>query len=378
MSSSDSESEEVYDLSNSDVVTKYKAAAEICNNAITEITKAIQPEARIVDLISKGNQFVEERISRIFKGKNIEKGIAFPVCISLNNVVGNYCPLESDLVLKEGDLVKIDLGVHIDGFIAIQAGTLQVQNPTVPVPIKDRVGDLIQATRTAYQVALRLIRPGKRISGVSPVLTRVAELFGCQLVEGVMTHQLKRFVIDGNKCVLNKTSPEHRVDDDEFEENEVYAVDIVMSTGDGKTRMLDEKETMIYKRALDREYNLRLKAARFVFTEINRRFPTMPFTIGALTDQKQVRLGLVECMNHGLLQPYPVMHEKPGEFVAQVKGTVLLMPSGSDIITQFPNQDVECSIKIEDSEILALLEEEIEKKKKTKKKKTDSNKPPNF
>lgn len=41
-------------------MTKYKAAAEICNNAITEIAKAVQPGARIVDLISKGNQFVEE------------------------------------------------------------------------------------------------------------------------------------------------------------------------------------------------------------------------------------------------------------------------------------------------------------------------------
>lgn len=279
--------------------------------------------------------------------------------------------MESDLTLKEGDLIKIDLGVHIDGFIAIQAGTLLVQPLQITSPITDRVGDLIQATRTAYQVALRLIRPGKRISAVSPILNRVAELFGCQLVEGVMTHQIKRFVIDGNKCVLNKTTPEHRVDDDEFQENEVYAVDIIMSTGDGKTRMLDEKETMIYKRALDREYNLRLKAARFVFTEINRRFPTMPFTIGALTDQKQVRLGLVECLNHGLLQPYPVMHEKPGELVVQVKGTVLLMPSGSDIITQFPEQEVNSSVKIEDTEILALLEEEIQKKKKTKKKKTD-------
>ena len=169
-----------------------------------------------------------------------------------------------------------------------------------------------------------------------------------------MTHQLKRFVIDGNKCLLSKTTPEYKVEDDEFEENKVYAVDIVMSTGYGKTRIVNEKETMIYKRALDREYNLRMKTSRTVFTEINQRFPTMPFTIDALDDRKQVRLGLAECVNHGLLHPYPVLHEKPGVLVAQAKGTVILMPSGSDIITEFPEQKLEPTVKVENPEMQAL------------------------
>lgn len=48
---------------------------------------------------------------------------------------------------------------------------------------------------------------------------------------------MKQFVIDANKCVLNRPSPEAKVEDGEFEENEVYAIDIVVSTGDGKTRV---------------------------------------------------------------------------------------------------------------------------------------------
>jgi hypothetical protein len=57
------------------------------------------------------------------------------------------------------------------------------------------------------------------------------------LVEGVLSHQLKQFVIDGNKCVLNKPTPDARVEDGEFEENEVYAIDIVVSTGEGKPKV---------------------------------------------------------------------------------------------------------------------------------------------
>lgn len=49
---------------------------------------------------------------------------------------------------------------------------------------------------------------------------------------------MKRFVIDGNKVVLSVTGPDTRVDDAEFEENEVYAIDIVTSTGEGKVNIL--------------------------------------------------------------------------------------------------------------------------------------------
>ncbi|KAL4573827.1 hypothetical protein LXL04_020646 [Taraxacum kok-saghyz] len=69
-----------------------------------------------------------------------------------------------------------------------------------------------------------------------------------------------------------------QVDDVEFEENEVYAIDIVTSTGDGKPKLFDEKQTTIYKRAVDKSYHLKLKASRFIFSEINQKFPIMPFS----------------------------------------------------------------------------------------------------
>lgn len=71
----------------------------------------------------------------------------------------------------------------------------------------------------------------------------------------------------------------------------------------------------------------------FFTPQISKRFPTMPFTLRALAEGAegeakqelsagQLRLGLVECLNHGLLQPYPVLHEKAGDLVAQVGGWV--------------------------------------------------------
>ena len=54
---------------------------------------------------------------------------------------------------------------------------------------------------------------------------------------------------------------------------------------------------------------------RALFSEVNKRFPTMPFTLRAV-EAEQKRFGLVECINHGLLHPYPVLHEKSGELVS--------------------------------------------------------------
>lgn len=49
---------------------------------------------------------------------------------------------------------------------------------------------------------------------------------------------MKQYVIDGNKVVLSVPGTDTRVDDAEFEENEVYAIDIVTSTGEGKVHFL--------------------------------------------------------------------------------------------------------------------------------------------
>uniref|UniRef100_A0A7S3RAT8 Peptidase M24 domain-containing protein n=1 Tax=Dunaliella tertiolecta TaxID=3047 RepID=A0A7S3RAT8_DUNTE len=370
---SDSEPETSPDLSNSDVVTKYKAAAEICNKAIAKVLAACQEGAKVVDLCQLGDNTITEEVKGIFAKKKLEKGVAFPTCVSVNHVVGHYSPpIEDTTTLNANDVVKIDIGVHIDGFTSVQAQTLVVQ--PAQEPVKGRAADAIQAARTAFDAALRLMRPGHKISEVAKHLNKIAEVYGCQLVEGVMSHEMKQFVIDGNKCVLNRPSPEQKVEDGEFEENEVYAIDIVVSTGEGKTKVLDEKQTTVFKRALDTAYSLKLKAARAVFSIINRDFPAMPFTTRALvaiasSDKEplghaQLSLGIKDCVSHGLLHAYPVLYEKTGEIVTQIKGTVLLMPNGSDVITKSPAQAVESDKKVEDPELLDLLAAPIKKEKK--------------
>jgi len=366
------EEEEESTLANSDVVTKYKTASDIANQVMNQLLKEIAPGKQIVDLCVLGDKLMTDAIDVIYTKGNIEKGIAFPTSISVNNCAGHFSPLVGEnATLTDGDLVKIDLGVHIDGYIYVAAHSTIVQGSATtasPQPISGRKADVILAAHYAAECAHRLIKPGKKNTDVTDAIKKVAEQFKCESLEGVLSHEMKRFVIDGNHVIINKSTLEQKVETFEFEENQVYGVDIVMSTGEGKARET-ETRTTIYKRAVDQNYLLKMQAARYVFNEINKRFPTLPFSLRAL-DEKRGKLGITECLKHGIVSPYPVLYEKPGEFVAQFKFTVLILPSGTLRLNTFPLlSNLQSEHKITDPSVDEILKMSTKRAKKNKNKK---------
>jgi hypothetical protein len=115
-----------------------------------------------------------------------------------------------------------------------------------------------------------------------------------------------------------------------FEPLEVWGVDVVMSTGEGRPRPTDLRTT-VYRRQVDQKHGLKVKASRQFFNEVNRRYPTLPFSLRYLDGEMEAigRMGVRECANHGLLATYPVVAERPGDAVAHIKFTVLLLPGGT-------------------------------------------------
>ena len=94
----------------------------------------------------------------------------------------------------------------------------------------------------------------------------------------------------------------------------------------------------VYKRIAGEGYKLKLNASRKAFGEIIKKYPSLPFALRNLVNN--ARMGLPECVNHDLLQPYPVLYEKPNALVAQFKATVLLLPNGSDRVTSAAVQEL--------------------------------------
>lgn len=225
--------------------------------------------------------------------------------------------------------------MHIDGYIAAVAHTVVCGGAAgAAPPPSGKGGDVLAAAACASELLLRVVRPGHKNSEVPVAMKAVAEAFGVSVVDGVLIHQLKRFVIDGNKVAMTRAGTELRAAEFEFEANEVYAVDVAFSSGDGKPRQLDEKATGVYKRALDVRYAVKMKSARTLMAEVTKKAAILPFCLRSLgMGEGAVKLGLTECLGHELLQPYPVLHEKAGDCVAHLKATVLLMPNGPDKVT---------------------------------------------
>merc|ERR1712039_681561 len=99
------------------------------------------------------------------------------------------------------------------------------------------------------------------------------------------------------------------------------------------------------KRAVDMAYNLKTQKARQFISEVNRRFPVLPFSLRSIEDEQVARIGVSEARRHDLLEEYPVLKEKEGQFVAQFKFTVLLLPGGTKKITGLPLGAMEKQLK---------------------------------
>merc|ERR1711971_351883 len=97
-------------------------------DVIEILTRQVNNIRSIGQLCAKGDMMIIEKTRKLFKKGNVSRGVGFPTCISKNEIAGHFCPLEiqEDVILKDGDIVKIDLGVQIDGFCALVATTTQV------------------------------------------------------------------------------------------------------------------------------------------------------------------------------------------------------------------------------------------------------------
>jgi len=361
-------------LDNPNVVNKYREAASIVGKVLENFTGLLVAGADIASLCTQADSMLEDAISRVFTSQRIEKGIAFPTCISVNNICAYFSPFPDDsYALQEGDMVKVDMGVQIDGYVAQNATTVVVQDPSAKVT--GEKADLLLAALNAMQAALRLIRPGNTNTQVTEAMSKIAEAYGCTMLEGILSHETKQHVLDGNKVIIGKEAPEQYVEEFKFEPNQAFIMDVIVSNGEGKPKETEYKPT-VYQRALDVTYNLKLKASRSFFSELNRRFPTLCFTLRAFSDPRTARLGVAECLKHNLLHVFPVLAERPQALVAQFKATVLILENETLVVTPlFAKPELyETEKTIEDADLKSLLETPMQtlmsqKKKKPKKKK---------
>jgi curved DNA binding protein len=352
------------------VLDKHKAAGEVTDAALKKAIELAKAGADIHQICMAIDKMMEEELKKVFsnkKSKKLERGIAFPCSISVNQICGHFSPLpEEPIALQEGDVAKIDLGCHIDGYACMAAHTIVVGDAKT----SGRKADVILAAYHAQQAALRTIKEMATNTQVTEAIAGVSEEFKCSPLEGVLSHKLKKHLIDGNDTIINKATPEQQVEEFEFAPGDVIGLDILISTGEGKTKE-SEFRTTVFKRELDMQYQLKSNRARQFFNEVNTRYPTLPFSISGFADQVGSKLGVKECVSHDLLIPYSVLTEKTGEYVAHFKCTIAVLPKSLSVIAgniDFDTAKFESEHSVKDEELKALLASSMWKKEEKGKK----------
>lgn len=366
---SDDEVEQTF-IEKPDILDKFKGAGKITDLAIKKAIELCVPGADVYKVTAEVNNFVEEEVKKVFsnkKSKNMERGIAFPCTISVDNIMGHFSPLADESgIIEEGDVCKIVVGSHFDGYGANTAAT----HVAGDAKVTGRKADVVLAAYNAYLAAQRAIREATTNTSVTEAIAAVCKEFECEPVEGVLSHKLKRHLIDGNDCIINKETPTQRVEEFEFTAGDVFNLDVFVSTGEGKPKE-SELRCTVYKRELEVQYNLRMKSSRAFFTEVNKRFPTLPFSMASLEDSTAAKVGVKECVEHDLLVPYPVLCEKKGEFVAQFGCTIALQTKSTALLSgniPFDTKRFESDKSVKNEETAKLIARDLWVREKQKKK----------
>ncbi|TFK20708.1 proliferation-associated protein 1 [Coprinopsis marcescibilis] len=362
-------------------LTKYKTAGEIVSAVIKKLIGLAVDGAKVLDLCVEGDRLLEEATAAVYtknvKGVKVPRGVAFPTSISVNNVVAHFSPIASDeqasQTLQKDDVVKIQLGAHIDGFASISAETIVVGADSSN-PVTGRRADVIKAAWTAAEAAMRTVKVGNKNWNVTDIVSRSAGQWDCKPVEGMLSCEQSQNVIDGKKrIILNPSEGQKReFETATFAEGEVYGIDVLISSSeDGKAR-LEDTRTTIYQRDSAVTYQLKMKNSRAVFSEVQKKAGSFPFNIRILEDEKRSRMGLQEAVQHSLVKPYEVLYTPTGTFVAGFHFTIALLPSGPLLISQPPvwykPELIKTDKELEDEELKGLVSRSLrENKKKAKK-----------
>lgn len=301
------------------VMEKYKTAGKIAQDVLTELVAKCIEGADVYELCTWGNQRIMEHCAKVYNQKHTDKGVAFPVSISINEVCAYFSPIKEDSIkLANGDLVKIDLGVHIDGYPTMLAHSLIVGGQGDDLKLR-----AINAAYDALETATKLFKSGNNNNQITAATNKIIEAYKCQPLEGSLSHEIKRYVIDGNNCIISKETFDQKVQSYDFKHEDIFAIEIFVSANEieGKAKE-SELRTTVFKKNIDVNSDLKSKVGKQFLTEINNRFSDLAFSLNQFEDELKARAGLSECAKTNHLQPYPVLLEKSKAPVAHFKWTV--------------------------------------------------------
>jgi methionyl aminopeptidase len=293
------------------MIETYRKAGRIVAEVMEEGIKRIEPEVKLVDVA----EFVEGLIRQ--KGAKP----AFPCNISVNAIAAHYSPTAEDkAVFKVGDLVKLDIGVHINGYIADIAKTVVVNGGS---------NALIKASEKALENVINAVKPGVRTNELGRIVESTIKDLGFLPISNLTGHMLTRGNLHGGVLIPNIKTRHGNV----IQEGDVLAIEPFATNGYG--RVVDESNAIIFRYLTDRP--LRIKEARVILEHVKTNYKNLPFAerwIANLVPKFKLNQALRQLVYSKAIYPYHILREKEHGLVSQAEHTVIVTKTGCEVITK--------------------------------------------
>ena len=247
---------------------------------------------------------------------------AFPVNTSINEVAAHYTAEPNDpITIKNDDLVKIDLGAQINGYIADTA---------VTVCYNAEFDSLVQAAELSLSNAMSMIKVGVKSSDVGRTIEKTIKQMGFLPIANLSGHSLDQYTIHAGKSVPNIWS----IGSFTFNENQAFACEPFVTTGEGLGFVHEGKVKNIF--ALSSRKKTKDKDADKMLDYIWHNFNLLPFALRWLTnewEEKEARRLLEILVKKKAVHAYPILVEGNGQRVTQAEHTFIPNETGVTITT---------------------------------------------
>jgi len=291
---------------------KFAKAGKIANEVRETMRKTVQEGMRIIDVCEK-----TEDLIRKLGGKP-----AFPCNVSINEVAAHYTsPPGDEKTVPRNSLVKVDIGVHVDGYVADTA---------VTVCFNREYDAMVVAAEDALKVATETIRPGIFTSKLGSAIQKTIESHGYKPISNLTGHQVGRFLVHAGRSLPNV----FHLSATRLHAGEVYAIEPFVTLKEAVGKVGSGKEITIYK--LKKHKSMRTTGAKSLFNFIETDYRSLPFAERWL-QKSPLKAGYKDAFREiraaNCLTEYPIFVESSGKPVAQAEHTIFITENGCRVLT---------------------------------------------
>ncbi len=291
----------------------FQQAGKIAAEVRERVKRTVCEGMPIIDLCDEAEYLIRSRGAHP----------AFPCNVSINEIAAHYTsPPQDKRTIPEGSLVKIDIGVHVNGYIADTATT---------VCLNPENENLVNTAEEALEKAIEILRPKLSISEFGSIIQKTIRSKGLKPISNLTGHQIRRYIIHAGKALPNV----HNFSTEKLIEGEIYGVEPFVTTADAAGKVKSGLESHIFR--FIRRKSLRDPYTKQLLNHIRNEFRTLPFTerwLKGIVPQDHYKNAFSRLLSSKCLMSYPVFIETSGKPVAQAEHTVLIVKGGCVVTTQ--------------------------------------------